>query len=62
MGSPEPPDWALPAWDALTDEGLPDALEVANGEIALVELAVAQPLLDDLADHPPYCVLIAARK
>ncbi len=46
----------------LADEGFADLLEVANREVALVELAVAQSLLDDLADHGPYCGLVAARE
>src|ERR1035437_1553408 len=46
----------------LAYKGLPDLVQVPNGEFALVELTVSQSLLDYLADHRPYCGLIATRK
>src|ERR687887_317379 len=45
--------------EQLADERLADALEVAQGQIALVELAIAQTLLDDPLDHRPDRRLVA---
>src|SRR4029453_15941465 len=46
----------------LPDEGLPDPLDVAKREVALVELAVGEPLLDDPGDHRPDCPLVPRRE
>ena len=46
----------------LLDERLADPLEVAQRQVALVELAVADPLLDDPRDHRPDGRLVARRQ
>ena len=45
--------------EELGDECLADPLDVAQGQVALVELAVVQALLDDPADHRPDRRLVA---
>ena len=43
----------------LGDERLPDPFDIAQGQVALVELAVIEPLLDDPRDHRPDGHLVA---
>ena len=48
--------------EQLADERLADPLEVAQGQVALVELAVGDALLDDPGDHRPDGRLVARRE
>ena len=43
--------WYIPS--SCCDERLADPLDVAQRQVALVELAVRHPLLDDPGDHRP---------
>src|SRR5204862_5904031 len=46
----------------LADERLADALDVAQSQVALVELAITDPLLEDATDHRPDGRLVARRE
>ena len=52
--------WYMP--EQLADERLADQLEVAQRQVAFVELAVGDPLLDDPRDHAPDRGLVARRE